>query len=177
MSALIQTEAVSAGDEPRVRTVQDVIDRVAEQADGRDLRDVERLLVAELDGAGLKVPSRTWLDSVARDLAKGEPYVVSVEATRGPDVPPGGHEHQYYAPARLRVEPVTPSGETPADPPVPIKTPATMERRHAAWLVALATLPLLYLILRQRRRIRRAERSNQTSRREGHHDRQRALRP
>jgi hypothetical protein len=171
MSGVHETDRMAEPREPRVRTVQDVINGVAGQAAGRDLAEVERLLVTELDRAGLKAPSVTWLDSVARNLALGDPYVVSIEADGRVDAPPGGHEEDYFAPAHLRVAPaVTPDGDIAQTPPVDAR-PATGQRRRAAFVLGLAGLPLLLMILRQRRQIRRLRRANAALRRERSRDR------
>jgi hypothetical protein len=133
--------------------LQDAIDRVAAASKDTELVEVQRRLVVELDRTGRRPPSATWLDSVARDIAAGRRYVVSLESLGRPDLPPGGHEEAYDAPAHLSV---ALSGlDRPAgglDRP-PSARPEPVSRRRALFrLAGLLALVTGYLLVARRRR-------------------------
>jgi hypothetical protein len=71
--------AMDQGDTERHRVaqslIQEAIDEVAEDAQGRDVQDVRARLVEALEGRGIGEQPPRWLDSVSAELAGGRRYV------------------------------------------------------------------------------------------------------
>lgn len=68
----------SAGAE--ARKLQSVIASAAQRSQGRPLEEAIDLLQVGLTMAGLRAPTTSWLDAVAREAVVGRPYIVATDA-------------------------------------------------------------------------------------------------
>jgi hypothetical protein len=166
-----EQEATPAVEQPVV-SVQDAVDRVAAKDAPRSLPDIMDRLVEELDRVGLQPPSRTWLDSVARDLAAGRRYVVSLEGLGRPDRPPGGHEEEYDAPADLSVvAPEDSDRRADAEARAPEVDRAAVRREALPRLAVLLAALAGYVLIARRRYRRTGKRATTARGRDRPHDR------
>jgi hypothetical protein len=67
--------------------LQQIIDHLARESEGRPHADVVSALVDRIDSAGLEVMPQPWLDAVAAAAIEGNAYVVSRTSAALSDVP------------------------------------------------------------------------------------------